>query len=130
MLVRIAGRFALDLVARAAGAHGTLGVLAPSGIGVAALHHEILDDPMESRAIVIAAVGELLEVSHGAGGILVVQLCDQRALGRDDSCLLHCRVWESRLMSPRPCVDRKSSPRKAEGGWRRGDKLHDRSHPA
>src|SRR6188508_1734638 len=94
MLVGIPRCFALDLVAGTTGAHGTLGVLAPSGVRVAALNHEVLDDTMESRAIIKAAVGELLKVGHSAGGVLVVQLGDQRALGRYDGCFLHSRVWK------------------------------------
>ena len=63
----------LELVARAAGA----------GAGrVAALDHEVLDDPVEDHAVVEALAGELLEVRDGLRRVLVEELERDGAFAR------------------------------------------------
>ena len=77
-------RLALDLVARAAGADA--GVTRLFGEGVAALDHEVRDDPVETGAVVELAVGELLEVGDGVGRLGVEQVGDDGALASLDGC--------------------------------------------
>ena len=68
-----------ELLARAAG---------PGAGGIAALDHEIRDDPVERNPVVEAGVGELLEVRHGLGGFLVEEVDRDRALGGLENGLL------------------------------------------
>jgi hypothetical protein len=54
---------------------------AAAGAGrVTALDHEVGDDAVEDDSIVVAALGELLEVLDRLGRVLVVQLEDDGAL--------------------------------------------------
>ena len=47
---------------------------APRARGVAALHHEVLDDAVEERAVVVPHARQLQEVLAGARRVLGVQL--------------------------------------------------------
>src|SRR3972149_3885563 len=65
--------FALDLIARSASAGP--GVSRIAGEGIAALDHEIGDDPMEAGSVVELGVGQFLEVRHGCGDFGIEELC-------------------------------------------------------
>ena len=51
--------------------------------GVATLDHEVADDPVENRAVVVAGVGQGSQVVARARGVLVVQLNHERSLARE-----------------------------------------------
>ena len=79
MRARIAGRLALDLVARTAGADTRITGRKISRIRVAALNDEVGHDAVELHAVIEAAVGELLEVLDGFRRVLFVQVRDHGA---------------------------------------------------
>ena len=84
VLVGVEVGLALDLVARAAGADARVARLL--GERIAALDHEVRDDPVKAGAVVELAVGELLEVGDGVGHLGVEQLGDDGALAGLDGC--------------------------------------------
>src|SRR6185369_16613270 len=92
VFLRIAGGLALDLVARTSGADARIAGGQVAGVGIAALDHEVRDDAVELHAIVETTVGQLLEVGDGVGGFFLVQVGDDGAPVRLESCGL----WHDR----------------------------------
>src|SRR4051812_33021087 len=75
---------AFDLVAGSPGADArVVGIL---GERIAALDHEVRDDPVEPGAVIELAVGELLEVLYSLGDFLIEQLGGDRSFAGRDGC--------------------------------------------
>src|SRR3954469_12577339 len=91
VFVSVEVSLALDLVAGPAGADARIvGIL---GEGIAALNHEVRDDPMKPGTVIELAVGQLLEVLHGLGDFLIEQLGGDRPL----SGRYGCGLWHGFL---------------------------------
>src|SRR5678815_4117448 len=112
MLMGVAISLAFDGVAGAAGADPWIGGVA--GKRIAALDHEIGDDPVKAGAIVEALVGELLEIGDRAGCFILEQLCGDGALGGlDGSGFRHCKPHGRMNGSECRKVAMRHSPRSA-----------------
>ena len=74
VVAAVGAELAGDGLVRAAGA---------VAVGVAALHHEAVHDPVEGEAVVEAILRQLHEVGHGEGGAVAVQLQGDGAVIRD-----------------------------------------------
>ena len=62
----------------------TRGIAWLSGKGIAALDHEVRDDPVKAGAVVKLAVGELLEIRDGARDLGVEEVGDDGAFAGFD----------------------------------------------
>ena len=61
----VLGKFALDVLVGAAGA---------VALGISALDHKAVDDPMERKSIIKSVVGQLAKIRHGNGRGIGIQL--------------------------------------------------------
>src|SRR3569833_3022570 len=85
MLVRVAGRLALDLPARTAGADTRIAGGKVARQRIAALHDEVRNHAVELPTVVAAAVRELREVLDRLRSFLLVELGDDLAFVRIES---------------------------------------------
>ena len=78
-------KFVGEFIARSAGA---------GSLRTAPLDHEVVDDAMKFQAVVEALVYELLEIGHGIGHFVVVQLhADFAAIGIEFSDFHRIGPW-------------------------------------
>src|SRR5207244_3039598 len=109
-LDRMVVELVLERVARTTG---------PRSGRVAALDHEVGDDPVEDDAVVEPVIGELAEVLHGLRRLAVEQLERDRAVVRVQGGGAHCGGTLSASGSSAPAVGSSDpSPRPAAASLR------------
>lgn len=93
----VAGKFTIDVVAGAATSYA---------VGASALYHEVGNDPMENKAVVITFLSQVGKILYGLGCILLEKLNFHHALFCVDFSYLHSNFClAGKLMIK--CVSRK-----------------------
>src|SRR3954465_14472243 len=111
-------RAAHDLVVVDLVLEGVPGAARAGARRVAALDHEVLDHAVEDHAVVEPVAGELAEVLHGHGRVVVEELDLDRAVVRVKRCAAHLLATSRRSSTPRtlcPLTFSTTSPARSPG---------------
>ena len=68
--------------------HGVAGAASAGAVRIAALHHEVRHHAMKRESVVETLLGQSLEVFHGLGRDLRIQLDDEGAFVGIDDCVM------------------------------------------